>query len=113
MSSIRYTKDHEWVRSGRDGSVVIGITDHVQQQLGDIVFVQLPEFGAQIAVGDEAAVIESVKAAGGVNSPPAGTVLEVNAALIETPATVNEQKVLDAYRGRLHKQPIYIRRISW
>lgn len=90
-SSIRYTEDHEWVRREADGSVVIGITDHAQEQLGDIVFVQLPEVGTHFDAGDEAAVIESVKAAGGINMPLAGTVVEVNPALGDTPGTVNAE----------------------
>lgn len=90
-SGIRYTEDHEWVRREADGSMVIGITDHAQEQLGDVVFVQLPEIGSHYDVGDEAAVIESVKAAGGINMPLAGTVVEVNAVLGETPGTVNAE----------------------
>lgn len=89
MSNIRFTEDHEWLRV--DGDVAtIGITEYAQNALGDIVFVQLPEIGASIGAGDEAAVIESVKAAGELKMPLAGTVLEVNAVLAETPATVNE-----------------------
>ena len=90
-SSVRYTEDHEWVRREADGSIVIGITDHAQEQLGDIVFVQLPEIGAHYGVGDEAAIIESVKAAGGINMPLAGTVVEVNPALGDAPGTVNAE----------------------
>jgi glycine cleavage system H protein len=87
---IRYTEDHEWLRPEADGSVVIGITDHAQKLLGDLVFVQLPEVGKQFAAGDEAAVIESVKAASEIKVPLAGTVIEVNAALVDEPSTVNE-----------------------
>lgn len=87
---VGFTKDHEWLRLEADGSVVIGITNHAQQELGDVVFVQLPEVGTQAAVGEEVAVIESVKAAGGINLPLAGTVLEVNGALVDSPGTVNE-----------------------
>lgn len=89
MSTIKFTEDHEWLRV--DGDVAtVGITDYAQNALGDIVFVQLPDVGASFAAGDEAAVIESVKAAGGLNLPLAGTVVEVNTALAETPAAVNE-----------------------
>ena len=89
MSNIKFTEDHEWLRVEGDVAT-IGITDYAQNALGDIVFVQLPEPGTQLGAGDEAAVIESVKAAGELNMPLAGTVLEVNAALVETPALVNE-----------------------
>ncbi len=89
MSNIKFTEDHEWLRVEGDVAT-IGITDYAQNALGDIVFVQLPEPGTQLGAGDEAAVIESVKAAGELNMPLAGTVLEVNAALLETPALVNE-----------------------
>lgn len=89
MSTMKFTEDHEWLRV--DGDVAtVGITDYAQHALGDIVFVQLPAVGAQIAAGAEAAVIESVKAAGELNMPLAGTVLEVNGALADAPATVNE-----------------------
>ena len=89
MSAIRYTKDHEWVR--QDGDVaVIGITDYAQSQLGDVVYVELPEVGKSFAAGDEAAVVESVKAASEVYAPASGEVIDVNAALADTPARVNE-----------------------
>lgn len=89
MSDLKFTEDHEWLRL--DGDVAtVGITDHAQNALGDIVFVQLPEVGKHFAVGEEAVVIESVKAAGAVNMPVAGTIVEVNDAVAETPATVNE-----------------------
>ncbi|MBU3739130.1 MAG: glycine cleavage system protein GcvH [Rhodoferax sp.] len=88
MSQVRYTADHEWLRL--DGDIAtVGITDYAQNALGDIVFVQLPEAGAHFAAGDEAAVIESVKAAGELKMPLSGTVLEVNAGLADAPATVN------------------------
>lgn len=84
-----FTKDHEWLDVA--GNVAtIGITDHAQEQLGDVVFVELPEVGSRVAKGDEAAVVESVKAASDVYAPASGTVLEVNTALEATPATVNE-----------------------
>ncbi len=89
MSDLKFTEDHEWLRL--DGDVAtVGITDHAQNALGDIVFVQLPEVGKHFAVGEEAVVIESVKAAGAVNMPVAGTIVEVNGAVAETPATVNQ-----------------------
>lgn len=89
MSTIKYTEDHEWLRV-EDGVATVGITDYAQNALGDIVFVQLPDVDAHFDAGDEAAVIESVKAAGELKMPLAGTVLAVNEALADAPATVNE-----------------------
>lgn len=87
--TIKYTKDHEWVRV--DGDVgTVGISNYAQQQLGDVVFVELPEPGRVVEQGQEAAVVESVKAASEVFSPVSGTVTESNAALMENPALVNE-----------------------
>ena len=83
--ATRYTKDHEWIRL--DGDVAtIGISDHAQEQLGDIVFVELPEVGKKLAKGDEAAVVELVKAASEVFAPVAGEVVAVNEALADAPA---------------------------
>jgi glycine cleavage system H protein len=88
MSDIRYTKDHEYVRL--DGDVAtVGITDHAQEQLGDIVFVELPQVGKSVDQGAEAAVVESVKAASEVYAPLSGKVVEVNKALEGEPAKVN------------------------
>ena len=89
MPSIRYTRDHEYIRIEDEGAVV-GITDYAQAQLGDVVFVELPALGKRLSQGAEAAVVESVKAASGVNAPASGEVLEINHALEETPALVNE-----------------------
>ena len=88
MSGLRYTKDHEWARL--DGEVVtVGITDYAQAQLGDIVFVELPDPGKALGQGEEAAVVESVKAASEVYAPLGGEIVEVNAALQSEPALVN------------------------
>ncbi len=89
MSKMRFSKDHEYIRVDGDTGT-IGISDYAQQQLGDVVFVELPEKGASFAKGDEVAVVESVKAASEVYSPVAGEVTEVNSALEDNPATVNE-----------------------
>ncbi len=89
MSKIRYTKDHEYIRVDDDGAVV-GITDYAQAQLGDVVFVELPALGKRLSQRAEAAIVESVKAASGVNAPASGEVLDVNRALEEAPALVNE-----------------------
>ena len=83
-----YTDEHEWI-SVKDGTATVGITDYAQAQLGDIVFVELPALGADVAKGGEAAVVESVKAASDVFAPVTGTVSEINPALEEDPALVN------------------------
>src|SRR5271155_157716 len=88
MSGLRFTKDHEWVRLNGDLAVV-GITDYAQSQLGDVVYVELPEIGHRVEKGKEAAVVESVKAASEVYAPVAGEVVEVNDALTADPAKVN------------------------
>src|SRR5882757_6727734 len=88
--STRYTKDHEWIRL--DGDVAtVGITEHAQSQLGDIVYVELPEIGKQVAKGGEAAVVESVKAASDVYAPASGEVVAVNQSLDGAPGTINEE----------------------
>ena len=90
MSQVKYTVEHEWLRVEVDGVVTVGITDFAQGHLGDLVFVQLPEVGAELAKGDEAAVIESVKAASEVMMPVAGTVTEINESLADEPGQINE-----------------------
>jgi glycine cleavage system H protein len=89
MATTRYTKDHEWIRLDGEAATV-GITDHAQSQLGDVVYVELPEIGKTFAQGAEAAVVESVKAAAEVYAPASGEVVAVNDALADAPATVNE-----------------------
>lgn len=89
MSEIRFTDQHEWVRVEGD-TATIGITDYAQEQLGDVVYVELPEVGKAMAAGDEAAVVESVKAASEVYAPISGEVVEVNADLEGAPGGVNE-----------------------
>jgi glycine cleavage system H protein len=86
---LQYTMEHEWVRREGDGSVVIGITDHAQQQLGELVYVELPEAGRTLKPGDALAVVESTKAASDVYAPLAGAVLSVNPALTSQPELVN------------------------
>lgn len=85
---LKFTKDHEWVNIEGD-TATIGITDHAAEQLGDLVFVELPEVGKELGKGDNAAVVESVKAASDVYAPLSGTVSEVNDAIVEDPAVVN------------------------
>jgi len=89
MATERYTKDHEWIRV-EDGVGTVGITDHAQQQLGDIVFVEVPEAGRQAKQGDAVAVVESVKAASDVFAPVSGEVIEANAEIAAAPALINE-----------------------
>jgi glycine cleavage system H protein len=92
MSEIRYSQDHEWVKLDGD-TVTIGITHYAQEQLGDVVFVELPEVGKKVEKGKELAVVESVKAASEVYAPMSGEVVEVNSVLTDAPATVNEDAV--------------------
>ena len=87
--SMHFTEDHEWVRVEGD-TATIGLTQYAAEQLGDVVFVDLPDIGKVVAKGTEAAVVESVKAAGEINAPVSGTVSEVNGALEDAPQTVNE-----------------------
>ena len=98
-SNLKYTKSHEWVRVEADGTVTIGITDHAQELLGDLVFVELPDVGKELAAEQEAAVVESVKAASDVYAPIAGTVTEVNTSVSDSPEAVNQ----DAYAAWLFK----------
>jgi glycine cleavage system H protein len=90
MPELRFTKDHEWVRQDGDAAA-IGITDHAQNALGDVVFVDLPEVGREVAAGEACAVVESVKAASDVYAPIAGKIVEVNAALSEDPGLINRE----------------------
>jgi glycine cleavage system H protein len=87
--STRYTRDHEWIRLEGDGVASVGISDYAQDQLGDVVFVELPAVGKTLAKGDEAAVVESVKAASEVYAPVAGKVVAVNDAIAGEPGIVN------------------------
>ena len=92
-SELKYSKSHEWVRDEGDGTVTVGITDHAQALLGDLLFVELPEPGGDVSAGTECAVVESVKAASDVYSPVTGEVTEVNESLADAPETINS----DAY----------------
>ncbi len=87
---LRYTQSHEWVRRESDGTVTIGITDHAQEQLGDIVFVETPQAGRKVAAGEAIGVVESVKAASDIYAPFAGEVVAANADLAAAPEKVNE-----------------------
>ncbi|MBL0352296.1 MAG: glycine cleavage system protein GcvH [Dechloromonas sp.] len=98
-ADLKYAASHEWMLLNADGSVTVGISDHAQEALGDLVFVELPEIGAHYDAGKEIAVVESVKAAADVYAPIAGTVSEVNQAAADAPESVNQ----DAYSAWLFK----------
>jgi glycine cleavage system H protein len=89
-NDLRYAKSHEWAKSESDGTVRVGITDHAQGALGDVVFVEVPEAGRRVKAGEACAVVESVKAASDIYAPVAGEILEGNAALTDAPETVNQ-----------------------
>ena len=99
LANLKYTASHEWMLLNADGSVTVGITDHAQEALGDLVFVELPEVGAHFDAEKEIAVVESVKAAADVYAPLNGTVTEVNQAAVDAPESVNQ----DAYSAWLFK----------
>ncbi|WP_137699768.1 glycine cleavage system protein GcvH [Marimonas lutisalis] len=93
---MKYTEEHEWLRE-EDGVIVVGITEHASEQLGDVVFVELPEVGAEVTKDDEICVIESVKAASDILAPLDGEIVEVNEAIVEDPGKVNEDPLGDAW----------------
>jgi glycine cleavage system H protein len=99
-----YTKDHEWLRLDDDGSVTVGISDHAQEALGELVFVEVPEVGDSLSTGDACAVVESVKAASDIYCPLAGEVTEVNLALADTPELVNNSPYEDGWIFRLQPE---------
>jgi len=96
-AELRYTKSHEWVRPNADGTVTIGITDHAQHALGDIVFAETPDVGRELAAGDACAVVESVKAASDVYAPIGGRVVAGNAALGDAPEKINTDPYGDGW----------------
>ena len=98
---LKYTKSHEWVRNEDDGTVTIGITDHAQQLLGDLVFVELPEVGTEMAAENAACVVESVKAASDVYMPVSGEVVAVNESLADAPVTINDSPYEDGWLIRV------------
>ena len=98
-NDLKYTKSHEWVRQEADGTVTVGITDHAQEALGDIVFLERPEAGRTVKAGEECAVVESVKAASDIYAPVSGEVVARNDAAIDAPESVNQ----DAYAAWLFK----------
>lgn len=96
-ATLKYTESDEWVQDNGDGTVTIGITDHAQEALGDVVFVELPEVGRELALEEEFGVIESVKAASDLYAPLAGEVIAVNESLEDAPESVNESPYDDAW----------------
>jgi glycine cleavage system H protein len=94
---LRYAETHEWARKDDDGTVVVGVTDYAQDQLGDVVFVELPEVGRKVAKGDAVAVIESVKTASDIYAPVSGEVVAVNSALETRPEAINESPYEDGW----------------
>lgn len=98
-SDLKYAKSHEWVRTETDGTVTVGITDHAQQALGDVVFLELPEVGRRVSAGEACAVIESVKAASDIYAPVSGEIVAVHSDAVDAPEAVNA----DAYATWLFK----------
>ena len=94
---LKYLSSHEWARVEADGTVTVGITDHAQEALGDVVYVESPDVGSEVVAGQEAGVVESVKAASDIFSPISGEVIAVNEALEETPETVNASPYDDGW----------------
>lgn len=110
MSEIRkelkYLSSHEWSRIEEDGTVTVGITDHAQEKLGDVIYVELPELGSSVKAGEEASVVESVKAASDIYSPISGKVIEINDELEESPETVNHSPYDDGWFYKVEPEDI-------
>ncbi len=106
LPELRYARSHEWARVEDDGTVTVGISDHAQEALGDVVFVEVPEVGAELAAGDDAGVVESVKAASDIYAPVSGSVIAVNAALEDAPETVNSDPYHDGWFFRLQPSDV-------
>jgi glycine cleavage system H protein len=100
--NLKYTSEHEWVRLDDDGTVVVGITDHAQEALGELVYVEVPEVGAECAKGDACVVVESVKAASDVYAPVSGQCADANAALADEPELVNQSPYEDGWLVRFN-----------
>lgn len=100
-NELKYLPSHEWARIESDGTVTVGISDHAQDSLGDVVFVELPEVGSQVSKGEEAGVVESVKAASDIYSPVSGEVVAINENLEDSPEVVNESSYDDGWFFRV------------
>lgn len=105
-AELRYAATHEWLRTEEDGSVTVGITDHAQAALGDVVYVELPEIGASLDGGAEAGVVESVKAASDIYAPIAGEVIAINESLEDNPEIINESPYDDGWFYKLQPADI-------
>ena len=100
-ADLKYTKSHEWVNNNDNGTITVGITDHAQESLGDLVFVELPEVGKELEAEEACAVVESVKAASDIYAPLAGEVVEVNEALEDQPELINSDPYGDGWLFKL------------
>lgn len=100
-TDLKYTRSHEWLRTNEDGTVTVGITDHAQEQLGDMVYVEVPEVGQEVVANDACAVVESVKAASDVYAPVSGEVIGVNEDLAENPDAINRDAFGDGWIMKL------------
>lgn len=100
-SDLKYISSHEWIRVEDDGTVTVGITDHAQELLGDVVYVELPEMDSEVALEDEIAVVESVKAASDIYAPLSGTIVAINEALEDAPETVNSSPYDDGWMFKM------------
>jgi glycine cleavage system H protein len=98
---LKYTRSHEWVLAGDDGQVTVGITDHAQELLGDMVFIELPEIDHELSAGDECSVVESVKAASDIYAPVTGTIVAVNENLADAPELINEDPYGEGWMFRM------------
>lgn len=105
-ADLRYLASHEWARVEDDGTVTIGISDHAQAALGDVVYVELPELGSDVSIGVEAGVVESVKAASDIYSPVSGTVVAINEAIVDAPEMVNASPYDDGWFFRVKPSDI-------
>ena len=101
MSDTYFTEDHAWVRIDGDGTATIGVSEYAQEQLGDIVYIDLPEVGAECSVGEEISLIESVKSTSDVFAPLTGVVIEINEALTESPQLINDSPMDDGWIFRI------------
>lgn len=100
-ANLKYTPSHEWILDNGDGTVTVGITDHAQELLGDVVFVEVPEVGREVNKGEEFSLVESVKAASDIYAPVTGEVVAVNEALEDAPETVNESPFEDGWIAKI------------
>ncbi len=105
-TDLKYVSSHEWARLEEDGSVTVGISDHAQEALGDVVYVEHPEVGSQVSAQQEAGVVESVKAASDIYAPIAGSIVAINEALEDTPELVNQDPYGDGWFFRIEPDDV-------